>query len=262
MRLEVLVSCMYETDLSIVRRSNIQTDVLVISQCDQNFVKNEVFTNKFGKQCSARLICTTERGLSRSRNMAIRNSKGDICLICDDDETLEDDYEYKILDSFKKNAIYDIIAFRLKNNGKIYPDTEERITIYKTGKIGSCQIAFRRNQKILANCFCEIMGSGTGNGGGEENKFLVDCIKKGCRILYIPLMIATISPHVQSNWFNGYNEKYWCDRGWNNKMIYGVGYAIPYIFVTTLFKARHHDKENSLLQILRWMFRGVFQKRL
>ena len=86
MTLEVLVSCMHQTDISIIKRSNIQSDVLVINQHDVNDYQEYEFTNKRGEVCKARIISTTERGLSKSRNMAIAKSVGDICMICDDDE--------------------------------------------------------------------------------------------------------------------------------------------------------------------------------
>ena len=37
MKLEVLISCMRQDDLSIIRRSNVLTDVLVINQGDGEY---------------------------------------------------------------------------------------------------------------------------------------------------------------------------------------------------------------------------------
>lgn len=88
-----LISCMYEKNANIIARSNIQTDVVVVNQCDYDSIEEFEFKNKKGVTCRAKFINTTERGLSRSRNMAIANSWGDICYMCDDDELLADDYE-------------------------------------------------------------------------------------------------------------------------------------------------------------------------
>lgn len=49
------------------------------------------------------------------------------------------------------------------------------------------------------------MGSGTGNGGGEENRFLLDCRKAGFKMFYIPKVIASIGKG-DSKWFKGYTE--------------------------------------------------------
>ena len=102
MRVEVLISCMHQKDASIVARTNVQSDVLVVNQCDRDGYDEFTFINKSGKSCLARIIHTTERGLSKSRNMALKNAKGDVCLICDDDEVMEDDYVEKIVVAFEK----------------------------------------------------------------------------------------------------------------------------------------------------------------
>lgn len=95
MIINTLISCMHETDHSIVKRSNVQSDVVVVNQCDRNSIEEFDFTNNTGEKCHCKYINTTERGLSCSRNMAIQNGWGDICLICDDDEHLSDDYPEK-----------------------------------------------------------------------------------------------------------------------------------------------------------------------
>ena len=77
MTLTLLIACMHEKDTSIIQRSNVQTDVVVVNQCDHDSVEEFDFVNKKGKICHAKFICTNERGLSRSRNMAIRNAWGD-----------------------------------------------------------------------------------------------------------------------------------------------------------------------------------------
>ena len=67
MRLEVLISCMYQTDTSIIERTGIESDVLVVNQCDRDGEEAFDFTNKNGEICHARILHTTEQGLSRSR---------------------------------------------------------------------------------------------------------------------------------------------------------------------------------------------------
>ena len=58
--------------------------------------------------------------------------------------------------------------------------------LINAGRIASVQIAFRNNNLIRSTPFNIKMGSGTGNGCGEENKFLLDCLKKRVQIKYIP----------------------------------------------------------------------------
>ena len=84
MTLEVLVSCMHQTNFDIVKNSCINTDVLIVNQCNVDDYLERNNNSGFVE----RMICTRERGLSRSRNAAIEHARGDICLICDDDEVL------------------------------------------------------------------------------------------------------------------------------------------------------------------------------
>src|SRR5690554_346804 len=117
MRLEIILSCMYQVDTSIVTKSNINSDVLLINQSD----KDDYLEYINDKGFKIRMITTKERGLSKSRNMAIKYAQGDVCLICDDDELLHKDYEEKILTEFKKNVNADIIAFALNYPPKKFP---------------------------------------------------------------------------------------------------------------------------------------------
>lgn len=257
---EVLISCMNENDRSIVERTNIQSNVIIVNQCDVNKVDEWTFENSKGDICYAKMIYTTERGLSRSRNMAISNSTAKYCLICDDDEVLESNYEETIINSFEQNPSMDILAFNLINPEIVLPNTEKEISYWGTGKISSWQIAFRRNDLVLSSPFNIKMGSGTGNGGGEENKFLLDCMSKGARLKYIPSIIGKVA-QTESKWFHGYDEKYWVNRGWCAKMLYGKIKGFAYIIGQLLLRVHKVDPKNPIFKIGIWMFTGFHLKR-
>ena len=57
-------------------------------------------------------IDTLDRGLSKSRNLAIKNAIGDICLIADDDVVLEKDFHESILSSYESLSDADLISFK------------------------------------------------------------------------------------------------------------------------------------------------------
>lgn len=258
MRLEVLISCMYQQDASIIRKTKVQSDVLIINQCDENKIESFDFRNDKGEICHARMIYTTERGLSRSRNMAIRNAVGDICLLCDDDEILENDYVEKIIRAFKVYSQFDFLAFMLNCPGKKFSLKKERINYFNMARIISCQIAFKRMS--IDSLFCEKMGSGTGNGGGEENKFLLDNLKKKKKMMYLPILISSVS-QTSSQWFLGYDRKYWINRGWVSKMIYGCFMGYLYVWYILLFRSYVIDKKNSWFKLICWMHKGFLEKR-
>ena len=79
MTVDVLISCMYQKDWSIVAQSHLNGNAVIINQCDTDGLDTYDYE---GNQ--VRMISTTVRGLSRSRNMAILHSNADICLISDD----------------------------------------------------------------------------------------------------------------------------------------------------------------------------------
>lgn len=81
------MSVMNQIDMRIAEQCNANTDILVINQC--NF---DGYDEKYYNGYKIRMISTTERGLSKSRNMAIKNAMGDICIFCDDDVVYRDEY--------------------------------------------------------------------------------------------------------------------------------------------------------------------------
>ena len=95
---EILLSCMNEEDYSIISGSNIKTNTVIINQCSENSMNQiNINNNKYVKW-----INSTERGLSKSRNMAIHNSCADICLIADNDEKFD---ELKVKACYGQDAL-------------------------------------------------------------------------------------------------------------------------------------------------------------
>lgn len=264
MTFNVLISCMHQKDCGIIERSNVQSDVVVVNQCDKDSVEEFVFINKNGRKCRAKFICTKERGLSKSRNMAIRNAWGDICLICDDDEILSDDCEHIILKSYEENPTVGLIAFSLMRNDikKTYPTKITKLGFKQILSTSSHQISFSR--KMIGEkgtWFDEKMGSGTGNGGGEENKFMFDLKKKGVKSLYIPEVIATINPSP-SQWFSGYDEKFFENQGWADRRLFGTFLGGIYLIYWAIFRRKVYAKDGvSVLQALKHSIIGFLSKR-
>lgn len=225
MKVVVLLSCMHEKDTSIVQRSSVQTDVVVVNQCDRNYTEEFDFKNKKGESCHCKYINTTERGLSRSRNMAIQNSWGDVCLICDDDEILADNYENLIQEGYSEFQDASVIAFSLirKDCDRTYPTKKIKINYFGIFRVNSVQITFLR-KAIQNKIFFDVqLGSGTGNGGGEENRFLLDCYNNNFKMYYHTNCIATVMPNPNggSLWFTGYNADYIEKLGWSSRRIFG-----------------------------------------
>ena len=260
MKLVVLISCMYQDDTSIIERNNIQTDAVVINQCDKDEIIEFDYINKKGANCHVKFINTTERGLSKSRNMAISNSWGDIVILCDDDEFFANDYEKSVIHQFETHPSFSIIAFKLIYDRKIFGDKEKIFNRFTATSLSSAQLALRRNDILKTGVtFDARLGSGSGNGGGEESKYMFQLIGKGLKAIYVPVLMAEVKSNGPSLWFEGYTDQYIINEGWCYRRIFGVLYAYPLIWYHAL---KHtHTYNRSFLRNIYLLHKGYFEKR-
>lgn len=266
-KIVLLVSCMHQTDKSILNRLNIQSRFVIVNQCDSDLVEECIYVASNGEKYSGLFINTTERGLSKSRNMAISYAPADsICVICDDDEVLADNYPVIINNAYDKLPQVDIIAFNIKYSSERYAykkpyKKSARLHFKDLLRVSSFQITFKA-QKVLSNQikFDIKMGSGTGNGGGEENKFLLDCRKNGLSIWCNPEELASIN-NGESQWFKGFDEKYFKDSFWAARRILGTPIGLFYLFYWCLFRSNYFDVNISKFDMLKYSLKGFFEKR-
>lgn len=256
--LEILLSCMYEKDYSIIAASNIKTNASIINQCDRN--SKHTINLSAGKYAS--WINSTERGLSKSRNMAIRNSQADICLLADNDEFFDDDCEAKILAAYAELPDADIIVFNLSNKVTKLKPHIYRLKRLEMLRVCSWQITFKR-QEIVDNelAFDIKLGAGTGNGAGEENKFLLDCYDKGLKIYHVPVNIAVMKDN-ESTWFTGYDEDFFYKRGMTTRYILGFGLSVLYAFYYLIMNYKHFKETISLITAGKQLLSGIINNAL
>ncbi len=241
MNLEVLVSCMNQDDAVIVEQSGITTDALMINQCDRDEKHRWVRDGRV-----VRMISTTERGLSRSRNMAIRYATGDICLFCDNDEEFYHNYEQTVLTAFRRLPDADIILFDFDDLEHHFKKKERHLRYFELLHAISCQIAFRKDAVRKARVFFHPdMGAGSGNGAQEENKFLMDCHKKGLKVYFVPEKIGRII-ETDSTWFKGFDEKFFYQRGGSTRQLLGLPLSILYAAYYVVRKKNMYGHELSL----------------
>lgn len=257
MTLEVLMSCMHQNDDTLVHNSKLTGNVLMINQCDhEDYVE---YTTVSG---TTRMFSTRDRGLTRSRNMAIANATGDICLICDDDEVFVPDYERAILKAYRDHPQADIIIFKMANRKPSFPDRVMRLGFPKTMKVSSWQISFRRERLLETGVrFDPLLGAGTGNGAEEELKFLLDSQRAGLIIYYVPVVIASVAQEA-STWFSGFNETFFENRGATTRYILGTGPAVLYAVYYVLRKRALYQQNLSSGAALRATLRGIRNNKI
>ncbi len=257
MKFEILLSCMNQKDFSIIEKSKIKGNITVVNQCDKDDFNCFETQNGIAKWYSVNDI-----GLTKSRNFAIRKSDSDICLLCDDDEVFVGDYESKIIQAYKEITDADVIIFKMQNRTSSFSDKVQRIKFPKTMKVSSWQISFRRENLLNSNVlFDEKLGAGTGNGGEEELKFLLDCQKAGLKIYYVPVEIASVS-QSKSTWFGGFDEKFFYNRGATTRYILGYFLAVIYGFYYVIKKKSMYSQTISSKNALKAILRGIKDNKI
>lgn len=257
MKLEVLMSCMHQQDDILVRNSGLTGDVVVINQCDR-----EDYTEYPTPGGRARMFSVTERGLTKSRNLAITKAQADICLICDDDERFVPDYEKRILDTYRELPQADVIIFKMIGRPASFPDKIMELKFPKTMKVSSWQISFRTERLLASGVgFDTLLGAGTGNGAEEELKFLLDCQRTGLRIYYAPVEIASVAQE-ESTWFGGFTETFFENRGATTRYILGLPLASLYALYYVVRKKGLYGKDLPPIQALKATFRGIRKNRI
>jgi glycosyltransferase involved in cell wall biosynthesis len=256
MKIEVLISTMHQNSMDIFDNMNIKSDALAVNQYDYEYKEESISNNNIH-----RMISLNERGLSNSRNLAIRSSIADICVIADDDLIYRDNYVDIITHAYNKHPDADIIAFSVPSSNKEWPTKVLKymnVNALQSMKLSSVQLTFRRERiidhKIRFNAF---FGSGSVYTCGEENIFLIECLKKGLKIIYIDSEIATVNQNG-STWFKGFDRLYFKTKG---AMFYEMSKALwfPLILQFAIRKHKLYLSSLSLLTALKYMFLGRFE---
>ena len=245
---------MNQNDTSIFEKTNIQSSALMINQCNvDNYWENK---RDYG---NLKIISTKERGLSNSRNMAIKNASQKYALLCDDDEYLYEGYPQIIENAFNENPHADILCFQIKRSGKKYSNKGFKVGFLSSLKIASWQICFKVESIKKADVFFDKrFGSGTSLGAGEENIFLYDCLKKKLKCFYVPICIGEVA-QIESKWFKGFNQLYFYNRGVATRRMMGLGgffYCLYFLFA----KHYRYKSETSFINACRNIYAGFFSR--
>lgn len=255
MDFEILMSCMNQEDFALANQSNIHTNVLIVNQCGREGMLEEE-----QEGAVRRMLCSAQKGLSRSRNMALQHARGEICLIADDDEVFVDDVEQIILSAFRKTGA-DIVAFDLYDCPKKLKKTVHKVKKFESLKLSSWQLAFRRKAIVDAGLEFDIhLGAGTGNGGGEENKFLWDAIGAGLKVYYYPAYIARLT-QGESTWFFGFDRDYFYRRGRVTRYYMGKMWAFLYALFFVVTKYSRYKKDCSFREALKASMKGICSEK-
>lgn len=254
MKLQLLVSTMHQTDHSLLEKMNIQSDAIVVNQCDCDGIERFTFRGH-----DVLWMSMNERGVGLSRNNALMRATGDILLFADDDVVYTDGYVDEIVKSFEENPKADLIVFNLKSQNPDRPEAivknEYRLHWYNSLKFGAFRIAIRKDAIRKANVFYSLLfGGGARYQSGEDNLFIIQCLKKGMKGLASNVVIGTVQQE-ESTWFKGFDEKYFFDKGVLMKQCFGSWAKI--LLVALLAKNGRQTQKMGLKKALVCAFKGV-----
>lgn len=235
MKFQVLMSTMNQKDNSIITKTKITSNAIIINQTDKNDKK--IIMNS-GKKIV--FISNDQRGVGKSRNTALLESTADICLIADDDIEYVENYENIILREFAKNPKADAIIFNidiLRPHGfQQGTNKEQKINKLNFMKHGGPKIAFKRKKILRENIYFSLLfGGGAKYGSGEDSLFIKQMVDSGLRVYSVKSKIGYID-NRESTWFTGFNEKYLYDRGALFKALFPKFWRI----ICLQFLLRHH----------------------
>lgn len=213
MKVEVLVATMHQTDYSLLKKMNIQTDAVVINQC----VRNEMVEFEY-EQNRIKWFSFNERGVGLNRNNALMRATGDILLFADDDVVYVDNYQFLIQEYYRKNPKADVVVFNFKvsRNGSEAKDIvkkDEKLGRRGIMRYGTYAITAKNEALTMKNInFHRRFGGGAKYSCGEDTLFLSDCLNKKLKIYACKETLGEVN-HQESTWFKGYTEKYFFDKG-------------------------------------------------
>lgn len=213
MNIEILCTTMHQKDLSKYNEMNIKANVIFANQDDRHEYIEEVIEGN-----TVKMITTPYRGVGNNRNMALIHSTADILVFSDDDMVYKDDAKEVIIQAFQELPNADIIIFNIGSIGDTVSqrrvnDVVKRVRIYNALNYGMPRVAIRRQSLQKSNIWISsLFGGGTKYCSGEDNLFIVNCLKSKMKIYSYPKTIGNVKVG-ESTWFKGYNEKYFFDNG-------------------------------------------------
>ena len=231
--IEVLLSTIGKENLNFLYDMNLESNIVVINQ-NSNDSHKVLNINKH----YAFIYNDPFYGLSRSRNLALLYASADICLICDDDVRYKKGYSSIVNRAFNELPNADIIIFNtqaININEKKEPKQITKVRKSPRNKYyGSVRIAFKRTSILNKNIWFNVnFGAGSRYSAGEESLFLKEAREKNLVIYEYPEIISTVD-YAGSTWFEGYNEKFFIDKGaWLTTAYPKLKYILIFYFVLT-----------------------------
>lgn len=256
--LEILVATMDRSNLDFLipmfpfaHFSEFQ--ILVVNQTTESQIIESFFPN-------VRVLNSFEKGLSKSRNLALKNTIGEIALIADDDVVFLPDFQEKIISKHQANKESSIICFQtLTNKNEPYSNYSEKEFLMKKKDflyVLSIELTFKTKELKAKNIiFNEFFGLGAQFQDAESLFFLRRANHNKLKILFSPENIVIHKEYSSSDDIVSDRLLYARMAGFYKKHQFGAYYFLAkYIFYLSRKKLITFDK---ILPKLRVGIKGI-----
>lgn len=190
--IEIIIATMNRNNFDFLKAMFVncnfdELNILIINQTAENQLLVSDFLN-------VKVINSFEKGLSKSRNLGLRNAEKDILILTDDDVVYIHDFLDKILFSYN-NYSSSVHCFRTETfQGNFYSKyPNDIVKLKKKGlvKILSIEITFLRKTILKNDCYYnELFGLGAQFEDAETLFFLRNCYHKSLNIMFFPFTIV------------------------------------------------------------------------
>lgn len=163
--------------------------ILIVNQTEKHKILTSTYSN-------VRVINSFEKGLSKSRNLALENAVGKILVIADDDVIYQEGFISKIMNTYNKFPKAAVINFCAVNSDgnliKKYPlNSKNSLSSFDVFNTSSIEMTV--NKAVfddLSIRFDANFGLGATFGMGEEAVFLFDLKRKQQQLVFEPEVIV------------------------------------------------------------------------
>ena len=188
--IEILIATMNQTNFDFLETMFLFSDYNKFSILIVNQTSEERVLHSNNEQI--KVLNVFEKGLSKSRNLALEKATKKLVIFTDDDVVFQQKFDKKIIQSFNANTEHDGFRFQYLNSqgnlAKKYPRTfQSKLTQFEILNTSSVELVFKRESLKKANLKFDVnFGLGAEFFMGEEAIFVSDGIKKGLKIGFIP----------------------------------------------------------------------------
>lgn len=261
MKIQLLVTTMFQKDFGKLEQMNVKGDVLFVNQDDRfEYAKTEHNNGRV-----AEMITTPTRGTSKNRNTAIEfcDKTCDYVLFMDDDILLNDDYEECVIKEITAHPEARVIKFSIHSltpttriAGNRQTEVFVKATRRKLASTGGCALAVRRDVFDIPNMrFNEHFDPGGVVFCGGDTIFYQELVKKGISVYLSPVDIAGVDMS-ESAWFEGYTSRYF------NSAAQCIAHCYPHLSRIIVIRSAYKFSKNprckmKFFEILRCYYGGI-----